>query len=112
MSGRVEIRVAGQKFSVTHDHDEAHIRELAEYVNEKIAELRRRTGAVATHSLALLAALDIADERFQERKRRQALEETVRDRISRLLERVKQQLGEEEDIPGVSVRAAADVEID
>ena len=41
MGGRVEIRVAGQKFSVTHDHDETHIRELAQYVNDKIAELRK-----------------------------------------------------------------------
>ena len=111
MGGRVEIRVAGQKFSVTHDHDETHIRELAQYVNDKIAELRRRTGAVATHSLALLAALDIADERFQERKRRQELEEEVRNRVTRLLEQVKQQLGEEEQ-SGVTVRTAADVEID
>jgi len=111
LGGRVEIRVAGQKFSVTHDHDEAHIRELAQYVNDKIADLRRRTGAVATHSLALLAALDIADEYFQERNRSTELRAEVGQRIRQIMARVREQLGSESE-DGVSVRAAADVEID
>ena len=69
-----------------HDHDETHIRELAQFVNDKIADLRRRTGAVATHSLALLAALDIADEYFQERQRREDLRDAVGTRVQAIIE--------------------------
>jgi cell division protein ZapA len=109
MAGRVDIRVAGQKFSVTHDQDESYVKEIAQYVNDKITELRQRTGAVATHSLALLAALDIADQYFQECKKTKDLRKDVRDRVIKALGRVQEQIGEQN---GVSVRAAADLHID
>jgi len=96
LATKVEIKVMGQKFWVTHEKGEAHIKKLAGYVNDKVLQLRNSTGAVASYRLALLAALDIADERFSEAEQRKELEELVKKRVTKIIEKLKRSLTEEE----------------
>ena len=58
----VEIKVLGQTFTVKADAGEPHIQEVAQYVNEKIDEILTKTKSVSSLNVAVLAALNIADD--------------------------------------------------
>ena len=62
--GSVTVSLAGQKFSIKSEHPEQHLHQLAAYVDRKVRELQRLSKTVGTHQLALLAAMNIADELF------------------------------------------------
>jgi cell division protein ZapA len=69
----VEIKVLGQTFTVRTDSDETHIQEVARYVNEKIEEILRKTKSVSSLNVAILTALNIADDLLKEKDKRLAL---------------------------------------
>ncbi|MBI5497348.1 MAG: cell division protein ZapA [Deltaproteobacteria bacterium] len=69
MSGRkvgsVTVTLAGQKLNIRSEHAEAHIQQLAAYVERHVKDLQRVSKpSVPTHQIALLAAMNIADELF------------------------------------------------
>jgi cell division protein ZapA len=84
----VTVEVAGQKFTLRTDADDEYVRSLAEYVNGKIAEMKAPSSSggrtLSTHALAILAALNIADELFQVRNGHVELKKRVRDKARRL----------------------------
>ena len=61
--GQINLTVNGRPFAVTcDDGQEARIRRLGQYVDEKVAEFVGSLGQVGEARLLLLAALVIADE--------------------------------------------------
>ena len=60
---RVEIDIFGQAFSLIAD-DEARLQEVAKYVDAQMKELSQSTATIDSFRLAVLAALNIANERF------------------------------------------------
>ena len=95
MKRSVTVEVAGQKLTLRTDAGEEYLHALAAFVNEKIAEVKTSTRTFSTHALAILAALNIADELFQARdqarKETDELKKRVREkalRIGELLDKV------------------------
>jgi cell division protein ZapA len=82
----VTVEVAGQKFTLKTDASEAYVESLAAFVTEKIAEVKTSTRTFSTHALAILAALNIADDLFQARQSGRELKRRVREKSERLLE--------------------------
>jgi cell division protein ZapA len=80
MKRPIEVEVFGQTLRVLSEDEEAYIRRVAEFVDGKMRELIRDTAAVSTLNVAILAALNIADEYH---KLRRSQEEMI-DRIERL----------------------------
>ena len=76
----VVVHVGGQRYVVRSDAEETYIRSLARYVDERMQEVQLGSRPVSPHSLAVLAALNIADELFKERERRAALRQRVIDK--------------------------------
>jgi cell division protein ZapA len=76
----VVVHVGGQRYVVRSDADETYIRSLAGYVDERIREVQRSPRPVTSQSLAVLAALNIADDLFQERKKRVELKQKIKDK--------------------------------
>jgi cell division protein ZapA (FtsZ GTPase activity inhibitor) len=93
MSGlrSVKVQIAGQTFALRTDAGAAYLRELAAFVTEKLGEVRDRhygdvaRRAVSTQALALLLALQLADELHQERASARALRDQAKDRLDRIL---------------------------
>ena len=85
MSRSVKISLAGQKLSLRTDAKPRYIKELADYVNTKIDQARASGKIATTQSLALLAAMTIADELFQAREDKERFERQVRERTQRIL---------------------------
>ena len=84
----VEIKVLGQTFTVKADAGEPHIQEVAHYVNEKIDEILTKTKSVSSLNVAILAALNIADDLLKERERRKTLLREVNLKSKDLVERI------------------------
>lgn len=82
----VSVEIAGQRFTLRTDADEAYVKSLARFVSERMEELRKGSRTVATQSLALLAAMNIADDLFQERRAHAELKQRVREKSRSILE--------------------------
>ena len=61
----VRVEIYGQRYTVRGDADRAYVEALASYVDEKMRAVARDTATVDSVKLAVLAALNIADEYFR-----------------------------------------------
>ncbi len=86
MKRSVTVEVAGQKFTLKTDGDEAYVKTLARLVTEKIDEAKQSARSVSTQSLVILAAMNIADELMQARRASAELKRKVRDKGRTILE--------------------------
>ena len=64
----INVEVHGQQYPIRSSLDPSYVAELAAYVDEKIRLASRETPAGDTLKLAVLAALNIADEVFRGRE--------------------------------------------
>ena len=92
----VEIKVFGQTYTVKSDAEENHIQAVAQYVNEKMDEVLKKTRSVSTLNVAILTALNIADDLLKERGERMALIEEVEAKTKDLAERIETKMGGKE----------------
>jgi cell division protein ZapA len=81
----VVVHVAGQRYVVRSDADEAYVQQLAAYVNDRISEVQQASKVVSSQALAVLAALNIAGDYFRERQQRSDLKSRVRERSKAVL---------------------------
>ena len=58
----VVVNIGGKEFKIKGDADESLLLELAAYVDGKMKEIKDKAGVVDLHRLAVLAALNIAEE--------------------------------------------------
>jgi len=90
----VRVSVAGHSLALRTDARAAYVRALADYVTAKIGsartQLQERKRPVSSHALALLAALQVADELMQLRANHRELEADVRARTRRILDYLDQ----------------------
>jgi cell division protein ZapA len=89
----VEIRVFGQTYTVKTDAEEDYIQNVARYVNEKMEEVLKKTKSVSTLNVAILTALNIADDLLKEKEKRIALLQEVEAKSKDLAEKIDMKLG-------------------
>ncbi len=71
MTSRATVEIFGQKLGVRAEGEAARLQELARFVDSRMREVADRTSSVDTVKIAVLTALNIADELFQERDKDQ-----------------------------------------
>jgi cell division protein ZapA len=89
MKTPVAVQIAGQRFVLRGDDDERSMREMAAYLDGRIKELQKQTRAADTQSLAVLAALQITEDLFKERRTLAELKRRIRERSRALLHLVE-----------------------
>jgi cell division protein ZapA len=89
----VEIKVFGQTYTVKTDAEEDYIQEVAKYVNEKMDEVLKKTKSVSTLNVAILTALNIADDLLKEKEKRVALLREVDAKSKDLSEKIDIEMG-------------------
>ncbi len=62
---RVRVTIFGNQYHIQGDADPEYILHLADYVNERMEEVCHNISSGNTAQIAILAALNIADEYFQ-----------------------------------------------
>ena len=63
----IRVEIYNQTYSIRSDGDNQYILELAEYVDSKMREISSGTLTVDSLKVAILAALHIADEFYQQK---------------------------------------------
>jgi cell division protein ZapA len=91
-SGSVKIDIYDQSYNVNADQNEEYLKELAAYVDAKMREVAEATRMVDSLKVAVLAALNIADEVFTLRERQQQIEGPLRKRVEKAVSLVEKAL--------------------
>jgi cell division protein ZapA len=85
-----KVVIYNQTYNLRSDHDHGYIQDLAEYVDRRMNEIARATMTVDSLRVAILAALQIADDFFQARKELSATEEEIAERSAKYAELLDQ----------------------
>jgi cell division protein ZapA len=97
----VHVEIFGQAYAVRGGDNPGYVEKLAAYVDDQMKDVSRTSGAVDSLRIAVLAALNIADERFNLKdevgeadSRVQSAGRTADERVARLAEQLEAALGE------------------
>jgi len=91
-SETVKIEIYDQSYNVNADGNEEYLRELAAYVDGKMRSIAESTRMVDSLKVAVLAALNIADETFTLRQRQQEIDGPLRKRVEKCVAMVEKAL--------------------
>jgi cell division protein ZapA len=80
------VTIFNQTFRVRSGDDPEYVRKLATYVDQKMSELAQQTLTVDTLKIAILAALNIADDYESTRQELEQFERRVSESTGRLTE--------------------------
>jgi cell division protein ZapA len=91
MKKALDVEILGQEFTISSDAEEGHMLKVADYVDGKMQELMRASKPVAKSNVAMLAALNIADEYH----RLKDTHEAILTRLDQLAKKLSTTLSEE-----------------
>ncbi len=83
-----KVEIFGQEYKIRGAGDPQYIHKIAGYVDKKMREIAHSSGILSQSRIAILAALNIADELYQEREKR----ERVQGELGRQAERLSELL--------------------
>jgi cell division protein ZapA len=89
----VSVEIAGQRYPIRSSLDVAYVTELATYVDEKMKAASQAAPTSDMLGLALLVALNIADECFRARQQSSSSSGELNERALRLERLVDDALG-------------------
>lgn len=79
------VEIFGREYKIRGHADKNYIREMAKYVDDKMKELASSASVPSQDRLAILVALNIADELFQERAKSSETISAVEQRANQLI---------------------------
>ena len=88
----MKIEIYDQIYSVNSGQSDEYLRELAAYVDGKMREVAEATRMADSLKVAVLAALNIADEMFTLRERQNEIEGPLRKRVEKCVSMVEKAL--------------------
>jgi len=87
-----EISIMGHKFMIKSDSDDDYVVRVAGFVDQKINEVMQSTKSVASLNVAILAAMNIADEYFKSMRERDDKFSKAEKKIKDLIELIDLQM--------------------
>jgi cell division protein ZapA len=79
------IRVLGEDISVLSDSGDEHVETVVKYVNDKVKEIQDTTKTNNTVHVAILAALNIADEYYKVKEIKENIFQQMESRSEKLI---------------------------
>ena len=67
---QLRVSIFGAEYVLKADENEEYVKKIANYVDQKMREIDRSQAIDSNLKIAILAALNIADELFQDKKYR------------------------------------------
>ncbi len=86
MKERFDIRVMDQNFSILSDKEEAYVERVVDFVNDRVRETRTAVTDSTDLGIAILVALNIADELFELRQQREQDVDQMESRAAKLID--------------------------
>jgi cell division protein ZapA len=85
-----KVVIYNQTYTLRSTHDSEYIQELAEHVNRRMNEIAHATMTVDSLRVAILAAIQIADELYQSKREMKETEDEIADRSAKYAELLDQ----------------------
>ena len=82
----VRVTIFGEEYPLRGEADTEYMVKVAEYVDRSMRSIAEKTGHLSTAKIAVLAAINIADELFRERSDSQTQLLTVEEKAHGILE--------------------------
>jgi cell division protein ZapA len=95
----VTVRIGGEDHIIRANVEAEYTRRCAEWVDDRISEIKTQLGLIESHKAAILAALSITDELFQAQGQAKALRKETAKRAGVLARKLELALGEEKPVP-------------
>jgi cell division protein ZapA len=92
-SNLVHVDIFGQSYALRAGEDPAYIERIAGFVDKEMSEVGKLAGSVDSSRIAVLAALNIADQLFQARSSQDGAK-LLEGRATRLAQELASVLGE------------------
>ena len=86
----VKVEIFGKTYTLKGEADPEYVQEIAAFVDERMREVAGSSPSISASKVAILAAVNIADELFREQQKRLEAMATLEDKsvqISHLLAR-------------------------
>jgi cell division protein ZapA len=87
---RFYIKILGQEISVLSDSGDEHVTRVVDYINKKAEEIGKESGNITALNIAILVALNIADEYFKVKKVEEELCSQLESRSKKLINLIKE----------------------
>lgn len=85
----MRFEIYGQPYNLNVDENEDYLKELAAYVDQKMHAVSEAAGTVDSVKVAVLTALNIADELFVSRAREANIQGPLRKRVEKCISLVE-----------------------
>ena len=87
----VKVTIYGQEYTIKAPADASYIKNVAEYVDGKMREVQEELATPQVPAkVSILAAMNIADELFAEKRDRDQIKGDVESKVSSLIEIVEE----------------------
>ena len=88
-STAAEVEIFGSVYHVRGEKESEYLQNLAGIVDHKMREISNNVATVDAGKIAILAALNIADELFQCRKQQEGEREKIQEKVVTLVSRLE-----------------------
>ncbi len=72
------VKIVGEEYTVRSDATPEHTKAVADYLDREIRKVLGANASIETHKAAILAAMQITDELFNERTNARLVEDELR----------------------------------
>lgn len=79
------VEIFGREYKIKGVGDERYVQSIAKYVDDKMREVSNESSLPSQDRLAILAALNIADELFQERQQSFDVCSSIEEKTDRMI---------------------------
>ncbi len=92
----VNVNIGGQQYAILHESAGVeHIEAVARYVDEKLREVGKKGQTASLHRLAILTALNIAEEFFTFAQEQRKLREESIKKVEELIKKLESQIAQQ-----------------
>jgi cell division protein ZapA len=86
MKRSVTVQIAGVKYALKTEEDDRWVKQVAAFVDSKMRDVQKHTRTVDTQAVAVLTALQIAEDLFNERRETGEMRKKIREKSQSLLD--------------------------
>lgn len=88
MANQVNVKIFGQEFTIKGEDTPQYVQALAEFVDKKMREVASASSVITSHKVAMLTAINIADELFRLRQEKEEQEKKFGETVDQWIEAI------------------------
>lgn len=90
----VTVKIFGHEYTLKGEADVEYVQKVAEFVDRKMNEVSSNSTVASTTKVAILAAVNIADELFREHQKRHEALSMLDERTEQIAELLEREMGQ------------------